>query len=157
MAGVHAWGFATAGWHADAKLFGSLARASERRLADFTVQGLTNTAWAFATAGHHDASLFDAMAKVAQQRMREFNAQDVAHTAFAFAKVGQFDAELFSALARSARTHLERFSAQGLAITIPCAPRLSEDRSRAYQCELTKPLARMAHAWLTAWLKRGSV
>jgi len=52
-----------------------LAKAAERRLRDFNVQGLANTAWAFAAAGFPNAELFAAFAKAAERRIRNFNVQ----------------------------------------------------------------------------------
>ena len=43
----------------DALLFTALARAAERRMEDFEAQELTNTAWAFATAGEPTPALLD--------------------------------------------------------------------------------------------------
>ena len=42
----------------DAPLFAALARAVERHLGDFSVRGLANSAWAYATASERDAPLF---------------------------------------------------------------------------------------------------
>ena len=65
----------------------------------FNTQGVTNTAWVFATAGQFDASLFVALANAAKLNMNKSNAQDVTNTAWAFATAGQFDASLCFALA----------------------------------------------------------
>ena len=56
---------------------------AERRLDEFNVQGLVNTAWAFATVGQQDQQLFNALARMAEQRLVQFNAQDLANTAWA--------------------------------------------------------------------------
>jgi len=53
------------------------------------MQGLTNTAWAFATAGQSDALLFAALAKAVQQHVSDFNMQELVNTAWSFATAGQ--------------------------------------------------------------------
>ena len=64
------------------------------------MQGLANTAWAFATVSQQDAQLFAALARVAELRLGDFKVQDLANTAWAFATAGQPDAQLFMVLAR---------------------------------------------------------
>jgi len=54
-------------------------------LGEFNVQGLANTAWAFATVGHQDEQFFQALVRMAEQRLDEFHAQGLANTAWAFA------------------------------------------------------------------------
>ena len=83
-------------------LFTALARAAEKRVGEFVVQNIANTAWAFATADRLDASVFTALARAAEWRMCDFNAQGVANTAWAFVTADQLDASLFTALARAA-------------------------------------------------------
>ena len=70
------------------QLFSAVARAAERRVADFNAQDLANTAWAFATAGHKDAQLFSALARAAERRVEDFNAQAIANTAKPFGASG---------------------------------------------------------------------
>ena len=77
---------------------------AELRLGDFKVQGLANTAWAFATASQQDAQLFAALARVAELRLGDFevqvselrlgdfNVQGLGNTAWAFATASQQDA-----------------------------------------------------------------
>ena len=61
-------------------MFAALAAAAEHRIAEFKLQELANTAWAFATTGHLDLQLLAALAKTAEQRVGEFNAQDLGNT-----------------------------------------------------------------------------
>ena len=68
-------------------------------MGEFSAQGISMLAWAFATLGHFDKKLFAALALETQLRVSEFNAQDLANTAWAFATVGQLDEQLFAALA----------------------------------------------------------
>ena len=65
----------------DAKLFTTLARASERRVGGFNAQSLANTAWAFATADQMDTPLFAVLSRATEQCMWDFNAQSLANTA----------------------------------------------------------------------------
>ena len=53
----------------DVKLFAALWRAETWCVGDFSVQGLANTAWAFATASSSDAQLFAALARAAELRL----------------------------------------------------------------------------------------
>ena len=70
-------------------LFVALARASERRSADFSAQELANTAWAFARAFQRDVALFVALARAAQQRLGESSPYAFANKAWAFATATQ--------------------------------------------------------------------
>ena len=54
-------------------------------MGEFVPQALSNTAWAFATAGHKAPDLFEAIAQQAQGRVGEFKAQALSNTAWAFA------------------------------------------------------------------------
>ena len=92
-----AWAFATASQR-DAPLFAVLARAAERRMGDFSLQDVANSAWAsamrisshglaymawaFATASQRNAPLFAALARAAERRMGDFSLQDVANSAW---------------------------------------------------------------------------
>ena len=63
------------------KLFEVLARGTERRVREFKVQELSNTAWAFAKIEQSDESLFKALARAAEPWVSEFNAQGLGNTA----------------------------------------------------------------------------
>ena len=63
------------------ELWIALGAEAQGRVGEFTEQALSNTAWAFATAGHTAPALFEAIAQQAQERVGEFNAQDFANTA----------------------------------------------------------------------------
>ena len=58
----------------------ALASIAERRVGDFSAQGLANTAWAYAKAEQSDALLFVVLAMVAERRGGDFNAQELANT-----------------------------------------------------------------------------
>ena len=63
-----------------------MARAAKLRLGDFEVQGLANTAWAFATANtlkasQQDSQLFAELAWVAELCLGNFKVQDLVNTA----------------------------------------------------------------------------
>ena len=67
-------------------VWAALPEAVLRSLGDFDPQGLSNTAWAFATAGHASAELFNAIsAEAVRRRLGGFNTQDLSNTAWAFA------------------------------------------------------------------------
>ena len=70
-------------------MFAALARAAERRLGDFNVQELANTAWALATSSQSDAQVFSVLARAAERRQGNFNVQELANTAWVFATAGQ--------------------------------------------------------------------
>ena len=84
------------------ELFAAIAKEAKQRLDQFNVQGLANTAWAFATVGQKDDQLFKALARMAERRLDQFNGQNFANTAWALATVGQQDDQLFKVLARVA-------------------------------------------------------
>ena len=79
-----AWAFATAKRLDDKTLFMALARAAERRLSEFNVQELANTAWAFAAWKRLEAKLLAAMARAAERRLSEFNVQAFVMTLWAY-------------------------------------------------------------------------
>ena len=66
-----------------------------------TVQGIANTAWAFATAGQLDAALCAELARVAGRRVCQFKAQDFGNTAWAFATASELDCAVFAPFARA--------------------------------------------------------
>ena len=96
---------------------------------DFNLQGLANTAWAFATMGHREETLFAALAAAAEWRMRDFtsqhlattawmrdfNSQGLANTAWAFSTVRSKEKRLVNALAVAAGWRLRDFNSQDLA------------------------------------------
>ena len=73
------------------------------------MQGLPNTAWAFATSGRSNATLFTALARAAEWHVGDFHAQQLANTAWAFATIGESNALLFTALAREAKWRADDF------------------------------------------------
>ena len=103
------------------RLFTALAAAAERRMRDFTSQGLANTALAFATMGHKEERLSTALAAAAERRMRDFTSQNLANTAWmrdfnsqglvntawAFATVRSKEKRLVTALAVAAEWRLQ--------------------------------------------------
>ena len=60
-----------------ALLFAAMARAAERRLGDFSAQGLANMAWAFATASQRDVPLFAILLRVALRRLHGLSAHPI--------------------------------------------------------------------------------
>ena len=84
---------------------------------EFKPQELSNTAWAFATAGYAAPALFDAIAEEASGRVREFTPQELANTASAFATAGHAAPALFGAIAEESTGRMRELSPQDLANT----------------------------------------
>jgi len=77
----------------------ALPEAVRRLRGSFNPQDLSNTAWAFATAGHASPELFNAIsAEAVRRQLGGFNEQDLSNTAWAFAKVGHASSALFGAI-----------------------------------------------------------
>ena len=113
---------------AKARLFGAgpwesvwtaLPQAMHRRLDGFNAQDLSNTVWAFATAGIEEPALFEALsAQAARRGLRDFREQHLSNTAWAFAKSGREAPALFEAIsAEAGRRGLRGFTEQHLSIT----------------------------------------
>ena len=66
------------------ELWIALGAEAQGRVGEFTEQALSNTAWAFATAGHTAPALFEAIAQQAQGRAGAFKDQELSNTAWAF-------------------------------------------------------------------------
>jgi hypothetical protein len=75
------------------------AVAASTRLASMNSQELSNTAWAFATAGHRAPDLFDALAEVAEAQIDAFNPQELSNLCWAFATVEHDAPALYDAVA----------------------------------------------------------
>ena len=56
----------------DRDLFAAIAEEAERRVSQFSSQGLANTAWAFATLNLLDTKLFMVLGRDAVQRVSQF-------------------------------------------------------------------------------------
>ena len=69
-------------------------------MSEFKPQGLSNTAWAYATVKQLDERLIRALAKAAEQRVNEFDVHGLANTAWALVTVNELDWKLFNALER---------------------------------------------------------
>ena len=70
----------------DELLFAVMGTAAAQRMGDFEVQGLANTAWAFATANtlkasQQDSQLFAELAWVAELCLGNLEVQDLVNTA----------------------------------------------------------------------------
>jgi hypothetical protein len=73
-----------------------VAKAALPQLHNFNEQNLSNTAWAYATAGHASPDLFEAVAQAALPQLRNFNSQNLSNTAWAFAVADAPSGMLFS-------------------------------------------------------------
>ena len=94
----------------------ALEEVARRRLGDFKEQELSNTAWAFATAGHASAELFNAIsATVVRRRLGDLDPQHLSNMVWAFATAGHASAELFNAVSTEVvRRRLGNFNPQDL-------------------------------------------
>ncbi|CAE8662450.1 unnamed protein product [Polarella glacialis] len=101
-------------WQNDPELFDAVAAAALLRIGEFSPQGLSITAWAFATVSRSDPKLFHVIAAASLTRVRAFSEQNIANMAWAYAKASRNDALLFDALAVGAVTKIDEFIPQGL-------------------------------------------
>merc|ERR1712216_474896 len=76
--------------------FAAMARAAERRMADFNTRDLASIAYASAAAGRTSAPLFTSLMRAAERRLDGFNPQDFVTTAWAFATAGELAPDVFS-------------------------------------------------------------
>ena len=91
-------------------VWAALPEAVRRGLGGFNAQCLSNTGWAFATAGHEAPALFEAIsAELANRQLGGFHEQNVCAMAWAFAVLDPRSADaLFSTSFFTTRcTHLE--------------------------------------------------
>ena len=109
-----------------AGLLDVLAVSAESRIRELKPQELSNSAWAYATAGHAAPELFDALASVAVRRltvpsadaeMSEFSPQELANLAWAYATAGHVAPELYDSLANASLGSINEFNPQNLANT----------------------------------------
>ncbi|CAE8620523.1 unnamed protein product, partial [Polarella glacialis] len=100
--------------------FRKLAHAACARPREFSVQGLTNTVWSFATACYAEAPWFAAIAQeVLDRQPGEFEALDVANCLWAFAAVSHDSSSpALLKLKGVGRAILPDFTAQNLAISL---------------------------------------
>ena len=103
-----------------------LARAAASRMRELKPQELSNSAWAYATAGHRAPELFDALAEVSAARLtrpsldselHDFSPQELSNIAWAFASAGHAHPKLFDALASASLDSIRHFNPQNLANT----------------------------------------
>jgi len=84
-------------------VWAALPQAVHRQLGGFDPQGLSSTAWAFASVGHTSPELFNGISReVLGQRLGDFNEQELSNTAWAFAKAAHPSPELFDAISDEA-------------------------------------------------------
>jgi len=98
-------------------LWKDLERATLACRSELNAFDLSNTAWAFATAGHPAPALFDAIGREAAGRVHEFVPQALANTAWAFATAGHAAPALFDAIGKEAAGRVHEFVPQALANT----------------------------------------
>jgi len=71
-------------------------------MAEFSPQGLSNTAWAYAALVISDAHLLNSIAEASVALMEQFIPQELAMSAWSFAKLACSYLSLFEAIASSA-------------------------------------------------------
>jgi len=104
-------------WRAGSNVWRAVAEKGVDVVREFNPQELSNTAWAFATAGHAAPALLDAIAAEAAGRVHEFNEQGLANTAWAFATAGHAAPALLDAIAAEAAGRVHEFNPQELTNT----------------------------------------
>ena len=92
------------------ELWTAIAQEAQGRVGEFKAQELSNTAWAFATAGHKAPDLFEAIAQEAHGWVGGIKAQALSNTAWAFAKAGHKAPALFEAIAKQAQGRVGEFA-----------------------------------------------
>ncbi|CAE7824085.1 hypothetical protein AK812_SmicGene40531 [Symbiodinium microadriaticum] len=98
--------------------FRILAEAACKRPGEFSLQGLTNAVWAFATACYTDERWFAVVAsEVLKRDHSEFELLDVANCLWAYAAVLHKDPHIVSRLTSLGKVMMTEFSAQNLAIS----------------------------------------
>lgn len=98
-----------------AALWKQLAEASLPRVGEFGPQAMSNTAWAYATAGFDAPALFDALANRAVGQLGEFTPQGLSNMVWAFATAGHAHPRLFDTVAVEAARRSGDVSPQNLA------------------------------------------
>ena len=124
-------------------VWATLPDAVRRRLGDFNPQGLSNTAWAFASAGHASTELFNAIsAEVVRRGLGDFKEQHLSNTAWAFATAGHASPQLFNAISTEVvRRELSNFKEQHLSNTawaFATAGHLSAELFKAIAAEVVR-------------------
>ena len=98
--------------------FRELAEAVCTRPREFSVQGLTNAVWAYATAGYADQRWFAVVAsEVLTRDHSEFEPLDVSNCLWAYAAVLHKDSAFISRLTSIGKVLMTELSAQNLAIS----------------------------------------
>ncbi|CAE7773210.1 eef1aknmt [Symbiodinium pilosum] len=99
--------------------FRELAEAVCKRTREFSVQGLTNAVWAYATACYTDEHWFNVVAReVLSRDHAEFEPLDVSNCLWAYAAVLHKDSSMISRLTSLGKVMIAELSAQNLAISV---------------------------------------
>ena len=102
------------------RLAGALVARAQPQLANFTNQGLANTAWALATLRMNCSFtappvFLDALVAASKSQAHLFNAQGVSNLIWSLAKLQHYNKALMEALLTAAMPQLAEFDPQGLA------------------------------------------
>ena len=104
-------------WQAGAALWRAMAARGVQVADEASPQELSNTAWAYATAGHAAPALFDAIAAASVARVGDFKPQNLSNTAWAYATAGHAAPALFDAIAAASVARVGDFKPQELSNT----------------------------------------
>ena len=86
----------------DTELMTLIANETQRKIQEFSPQGISNTVWALASLQHLEQNMMAAAAAVVTHRIQEFSPQEVATTAWAFSTLQVHHDGLLVALGKEA-------------------------------------------------------
>mmetsp|Transcript_67849 Transcript_67849/g.177946 ORF Transcript_67849/g.177946 Transcript_67849/m.177946 type:complete len:338 (-) Transcript_67849:83-1096(-) len=95
-------------------MLASLSADAIGKIAQFTAQNLTNTAWAFATLAISSPPLLQSVSAEAIKKCQEFHPQNFGNTAWAFAVCAVHDQPLLDAISSEASRNLAGYDLQAL-------------------------------------------
>lgn len=100
---------------ARAGLFDVLAAAAASKLRDLKPQEISNSAWAYATAGHAAPKLFEGLAQSAMPLLIDFSPQELSNMAWSYATAREHSPRLFDRIADASVKRVGDFNPQNLA------------------------------------------
>eukprot|EP00899_Mesostigma_viride_P010310 jgi/Mesvir1/19280/Mv10356-RA.1 len=117
---------------------------TRRGMGEFTCQGISNTVWAFATAGCAARQLYAVVeAEVVSRGLAEFSAQSIANTMWSFATVGYGSSAMFRAVEEEVLSRgLPDFHSQGIASLVWAFAKVSQGGERLFEAVEVAILAR---------------
>jgi len=113
-----AWAVAKLAPQSGPRVLAAVSREAPAKLAAFGPQEISNTAWAFATAGFPAPKLFRGMALAASAKVDRFKPQELSNLVWAFSKCGLAAPALFDAVAAHASKKMHLFKPQEVSNTV---------------------------------------